>query len=163
MGANKHKIPAKLTSGTVLPKKATPGAAGLDFVAIKREFFKVENGEFKNIEPTEARQFDLVRYRTGIFIELPEGCVALAFARSSIAKMPLIMANTTGVIDSDYRGEIMFMFRILNPENIVETAYQIGDRIGQLVIMKVEDAELIKTDELNSSHRGDGAYGSTGR
>lgn len=152
-----------LSPGAKPPIKATPGAAGFDFFAATREFFTVKNGELMVIKPKDAKQFDLVRYGTGVHCEIPSGFVGLAFARSSIIKMPLIMANTTGVIDSDYRGEIIYMFRILDPENITETSYQIGDRVGQLVIVKSPDFKAKEVNTLSDSERGHGGYGSTGR
>ncbi len=146
-----------------VPAKATAGAAGFDCVALKREFLTSVDGELRVIEAGQAKQFDLVRYSTGLALEIPPGHVGLAFARSSISKMPLILANTTGVIDSDFRGELSFMFRILNPDNIAKTAYQVGDRIGQILIMSLDDIKLIEADRLSESDRGHGAYGSTGR
>lgn len=152
-----------LSAGAKPPIKATAGAAGFDLFAIKREFFTHKDGQLMVIEPEKVKQFDLVRYSTGVFCEIPKGHVGFAFARSSIINMPLIMANTTGVIDSDYRGEIMYVFRILNPENIMETSYQPNDRVGQLVIVKMPDIKLAEVNTLSDSERGHGGYGSTGR
>lgn len=152
-----------LSAGAKPPIKATLGAAGFDLFALKREFFTQKDGQLTVVEPKNIKQFDLVRYNTGVFCEIPKGYVGLAFARSSIVNMPLIMANTTGVIDSDYRGEIMYVFRILNPENIEETSYQSNDRIGQLVIVKSPDLRLTEVNTLSDSERGRGGYGSTGR
>lgn len=143
--------------------KATPGSAGFDCFAQTREFFTFNDGELIVIEPAKAKQFDLVQYGTGVACEIPAGHAGLTFARSSIVKMPLIMANTTGVIDSDYRGEISFTFRILEPGNIAEKSYQIGDRIGQLVIVKSTILTTREVNTLSDSKRGHGGYGSTGR
>lgn len=152
-----------LAKGAKAPVKATAGAAGFDCFALSLEFLTYKDGELEVIEPGQAKQFDLVKYSTGVSLEIPEGFVGLTFARSSITKMPLIMANTTGVIDSDYRGEVIFMFRILNPGNIAKTAYKIGDRIGQLVLVELGDFKLEESGKLTDSARGSGAYGSTGR
>lgn len=151
-----------LAKGAKAPVKATSGAAGYDCFALNREFLTYKDGELVAVEPGHARQFDIVKYSTGVRLEIPEGYTGLTFARSSISKMPLIMANTTGVIDSDYRGEVIFMFRILNPEDITETAYKIGDRIGQLVLVELGDLELKISNKLSDTSRGSGAYGSTG-
>lgn len=152
-----------LAAGAKAPAKASLGAAGFDCFAFKREFLASKRGELIPIKPGEARPFDLVRYSTGVSVEIPDYYVGLALARSSVSKMPLIMANTTGVIDSDFRGEVSFTFRILDAADIERAAYQVGDRIGQLVFIKLADFELADVPELSDSARGSGAFGSTGR
>ncbi len=144
------------------PIKATTHAAAFDCFAASREFYRARKGELHDIEPHDARQFDLIKYSTGTVFEIPENHVGLAFARSSICKMPLILANGTGVIDSDFRGELCFIFRILDAEDISETSYQLGQRIGQLLIVTAPALELIETTKLSPTSRGSGAFGSTG-
>ena len=88
----------KLHSEAVIPQYAKPGDAGLDLVAISEEW---------NEDNT------MVTYGTGLAIEIPEGHVGLIFPRSSISKTTLNLSNSVGVIDSGYRGPIMFKFRYL--------------------------------------------------
>ena len=161
--ASKLTFKYKLATGAAKPLKATPGAAGWDLTALERQFVRPEGGDFAQIDPKEAKMFDIAKYRTGVFIEIPEDYALLTFPRSSIAKMPLLMANSVGVFDSDYRGEIIFAFRILDPKDIAATAYQVGDRIGQLLLVKLADLNVAQVDKLSDSERGHGAYGSTGR
>ena len=94
-------------------------------------------------------------------MELPEGYVGLNFARSGLAtKRGLAPANKVGVIDSDYRGEIMVALHNHGCEN---QTVEPGERISQLLIMPVVQAEFEETDELSDTVRGDGGFGSTGR
>lgn len=85
----------KLNENAVIPSYAKPGDAGMDLVATSRVFDKYGN----------------VEYGTGLAMEIPEGYVGLIFARSSISKQDLSLANAVGVIDSGYRGEIKFKFK----------------------------------------------------
>lgn len=135
----------KLNSTAKMPTYAKYGDAGADLVATS-----------KSINP-ETNQ---LIFGTGLAVEIPEGHVGLIFPRSSIAKTGLALANSVGVIDSGYRGEIMFKFNILNPG--IET-YVVGDRIGQLVILPFPQIEYTEVNELSDSERGTGAYGSSGR
>lgn len=134
----------KLHSEAVIPQYAKPGDAGLDLVAISEEW---------NEDNT------MVTYGTGLAIEIPEGYVGLIFPRSSVSKTTLNLSNSVGVIDSGYRGPIMFKFRYLEEGNV----YDIGDRIGQLVIMKIPTVNIVEVEELSSSERGEGGFGSTGK
>ena len=72
----------------------------------------------------------------------------------------MVLANHVGVIDSGYRGEIMFKFRVLN--NDWQDIYDVGDRIGQLIITPYPRIDFVEVDELTASSRGEGGYGSTG-
>ena len=127
----------------VKPAKATPGAAGFDMKAVS----------------FEAKPFGWL-YHTGIALELPPGYSALAFPRSSVVKSGAMLGNGVGVIDSDYRGEITFVFR--NSSGGGLAPYAVGDRIGQLVIVPVPDVVLEEAVELSETERGAGGYGSTG-
>jgi dUTP pyrophosphatase len=100
----------------------------------------------------------MVTYNTGLAIEIPEGHVGLLFPRSSISKTVLSLANSVGVIDSGYRGSIMFKFRY--PEEGM--VYDVGDRVGQIIIMPYPTIEFEETEELSSTERGQGGFGSTG-
>jgi dUTP pyrophosphatase len=98
---------------------------------------------------------------TGLSIELPDGYEAQIRPRSGLAiKQGLTCLNTPGTIDSDYRGEIKVI--LINLSSEAQTI-QHGDRIAQMVIAKVEKAELIEVQYLSDTHRGEGGFGHTGK
>jgi len=134
----------KLHPEAVIPVYAKQGDAGLDLTAISEEW---------NEDNT------MVTYGTGLAIEIPEGYVGLLFPRSSVCKTTLNLSNSVGVIDSGYRGEIMFKFRYIE-EGMV---YDVKDRVGQLLILPYPSIELEEAEELSSTERGKGGYGSTGK
>lgn len=133
----------KLVEEAVVPKYAHSTDAGLDLTVTS---FEIRNNVYI--------------YGTGLAIEIPKGYVGLIFPRSSNFKQDLYLTNCVGVIDSGYRGEIKFMFKMgpINTGNI----WQVGDRIGQLIIMPYPSIELKEVDELSDSDRGEGGFGSTG-
>lgn len=133
----------KLSANAVIPSYAKEGDAGLDITAISREFDNAKG---------------LVVYGTGLAVEIPYGYVGLIFPRSSIFKTSLSLTNSVGVIDSGYRGEIKFMFR----PNGESKLYNVGDRIGQLLIIPYPQITLVESEELSSSVRGFGGFGSSG-
>lgn len=97
---------------------------------------------------------------TGLFIELPDGYEAQIRPRSGLAaKKSITVLNSPGTIDSDYRGEISIIL-INHGEN--DFVINRGDRIAQMVIAPVVQAEFIQVDSLNKSVRGEGGFGSTG-
>nr|WP_026174309.1 dUTP diphosphatase [Effusibacillus pohliae] len=132
-----------------LPYYATPGAAGMDLCACLDEPVVVPPG-------------GKVRIPTGIAIQLPSPAyVALVFPRSGLAsKHGINLANSVGVIDSDYTGEIQCV--VVNQEQTMYTI-QPGERIAQLVILPVLQADLRLVDELQPTERGSGGFGSTGK
>ena len=132
----------KLHPDAVIPSYAKPGDAGMDIVSIRKEKDKHNND---------------VHY-TGIALEIPEGHVGLIYPRSSISKTSCALRDAVGVIDSGYRGEIIFKFACSSNLN----CYKVGDRIGQLIIMPYPQVELVEVQELSDTERGDGGYGSTG-
>jgi len=136
----------KLHPDAVIPVYSKPGDAGLDLTATS-----IDDDSYGNII-----------YGTGLAIEIPEGHVGLLYPRSSNSKTDLYLTNHVGVVDSGYRGEIMFKFR---PINGIEDAYiyAVGDRIGQLIIMPYPSIKFVETDELSDSDRGEGGFGSTGK
>ena len=134
----------KLSEEAVIPSKAHPTDAGFDITAIGVE---------------EDRKRGIVTYHTGLAFEIPDGYVGLLFPRSSAYKHQLSLANSVGVIDSGYRGEVMFKFRICQPHI---SRYSIGDRIGQIIIIPYPEIEFEETALLGQSDRGEGGYGSTG-
>lgn len=133
----------KLSPEAVLPKYAKPGDAGCDIVATSIE---VSN---KYIE-----------YGTGLSVEVPEGYVMLLFPRSSVSAYDLTLANSVGVLDSGYRGEIKFRFKT-SPCQGIPDIYRVGDKIGQIMIIPYPKIEYIEVDELSSTDRGTGGFGST--
>jgi dUTP pyrophosphatase len=134
----------KLHPKAVIPCYAKAGDAGMDLVAISEEWNKDNT---------------MVTYDTGLSLEIPEGYVGLLFPRSSVSKTTLNLANSVGVIDSGYRGSLMLKFRYLEEGDV----YDVGDRVAQLVIMKLPFVEITEVAELSSSERGEGGFGSTGK
>lgn len=128
---------------SIIPKQGTAGAAGFDLTAVR-------------LETTETT----LKYDTGIAVEIPPGYVGLLFPRSSVCKTGLSLANSVGVIDSDYRGSISFVF--YKGAELIEP-YSYGDRIGQLLIVPIQEVEFVEAEELSETERGAGGYGSTGR
>lgn len=133
----------KMNPNAVMPKQGTIGAAGFDLTAV-------------SIEKNET----MLKYDTGIAVEIPPGYVGLVFPRSSVCKTGLSLANSVGVIDSDFRGSISLVF-YKNTQCIVP--YWPGDRIGQLVIVPIPEVEYVEVEELSETERGEGGYGSTGK
>ena len=97
-------------------------------------------------------------YLTGIALEIPSGYVGLLFPRSSVSRTCLSLANSVGVVDSGYRGEIMLKFGCSS----TLSCYKVGDRIGQLIIMPYPQVQFEQVEELSDSDRGEGGFGSTG-
>ena len=136
----------KLNEAAVLPSYAKPGDAGVDLTAVSKEW--------------DASNRVWI-YGTGLAFEIPEGHVGLLFPRSSIYKVPLILSNHVGVLDSGYRGEVKFMFRTLIPET--DHNYNVGDRVGQLMIVPYPQIRFTEVTELSSSERGSGGFGHSGK
>ena len=131
----------RLHPDAVIPKYAKAGDAGLDLTAVEM-----------------SKEWNIVTYKTGLAIEIPEGHVGLLFPRSSVYKTSMVLSNCVGVIDSGYRGEIMLKFRSTESNK----AYEVGDRVGQLIIMPYPQVEFEEVENLSSTDRGLGGYGSTG-
>jgi len=131
----------KLHPDAIIPRYAKPGDAGMDLTAVWMN-----------------QEMDLITYGTGLAAEIPGGHVGLLFPRSSIYKTKMALTNCVGVVDSGYRGEIMMKFKMTDNH----TMYNVGDRIGQLVIMPYPEIEFEEVAELSETTRGSGGYGSTG-
>ena len=100
-------------------------------------------------------------YGTGIAMEIPKDHVGLLFPRSSISKTNLSLRNSVGVIDSNYRGEIMLKF--LDLEEMDDLSWYLpGNKIGQIMIIERPQIELEEVEDLSDSVRGEGGFGSTG-
>lgn len=103
--------------------------------------------------------FPLYTYRTGIALELPRTHFIILTPRSSLSKKLMWMANHVGIIDSDYRGELIFKFRSilgLNP-------YKVGERIGQMILLRKSRMELTKVGSISITKRGENGFGSSGK
>lgn len=138
----------KLSDKAVTPTYAHDGDAGLDLTA---------TGIHSEIN--ECGQFVIV-YHTGLAFEIPKGYVGLIFPRSSIAKKSLTLTNCVGVIDSNYRGEVLAKFKNTTGDS-VPAVYPIGAKFAQLIIMPYPIVNLIESDELSSTERGEDGFGSS--
>lgn len=149
----------KLHKDAIIPSYAKDGDAGMDLTAIS------ENGSAKH---------GYVEFGTGLSIEIPKGYVGLIFPRSSISKKSTILANSVGVIDSGYRGEITLRFKVDTAalfaldsskamKNYIYEPYRKGDKVGQLIIMPYPHIEFEEVEELSETERGEGGFGSTDR
>lgn len=138
----------KLDDKAITPTQGSPYAAGLDLYArTKYGSQRIESGKTEKI-------------RTGIAMEIPEGYFGAIFARSGLAtKRGLRPANCVGVVDSDYRGEIIVALH--NDTDKCESIHE-GDRIAQIVIMPYLPVQLEEVEELSDTIRGEGGFGSTG-
>lgn len=138
----------KLDPSAVMPTYGTAFSAGADLYACADAPICIEPGK-------------TVLIHTGIAMEIPEGYAGLNFARSGLAtKRDLAPANKVGVIDSDYRGEIMVA---LHNHGTCTQTVEPGERISQLLLIPVMQAQFEETDVLSDTVRGEGGFGSTGR
>lgn len=158
----------KLHKDAVVPTKAYQYDAGFDLTAVSKSYD--EHGS--------------ICYGTGLAFSIPENFVGLIFPRSSICKKDLSLANSVGVIDSGYLGEVSFKFKPTKPEyyltedyvgtdddghwrvslHAVENSdYKIGERIGQLIIIPIPQINLVECDDLGDSERGVDGFGSSGK
>ena len=146
----------KLDSNAVIPTYAKHGDAGMDLTATSKWYDESGN----------------VCYGTQLAFEIPSGFAGFLFPRSSNTKKDLILGNSVGVIDSGYRGEVVLKFKAIDTKYLEDgrltytkkdfmDSYNIGDRIGQIVIMPVPQIEFNVVDELSTTDRGVGGFGST--
>ena len=130
-----------------IPEYKSLDAAGMDLHAF------IPEGEI-TIKPKET-----VKIRTGLKVEIPKGYFGAIYPRSSVGtKKHLMLANTVGVIDSDYRGELATFFYNYGEEEIL---IKNGDRLSQLIIQPYEQVTIKCVDELSETERGEGGFGST--
>lgn len=146
----------KLSNANCMPKRAHPTDAGADLVS--REDVFLSKGK-RTLIPT------------GVFVEIPHGYVGLLVPRSSLSKRNIVMTNSVGIIDAEYRGEIMASLMYLgdNSSDFASDTHQDSggyiakyERIVQLVIVPVLLADFTVVDELSDTVRGTGGFGSTG-
>jgi dUTP diphosphatase len=136
----------RLDGRAQLPTRAYPGDAGLDLHAL----------EAAVLQPGERASI-----RTGIAVEIPDGEAGLVLPRSGLAtRHGIALVNAPGLIDAGYRGEIRVL--LLNTDR--EAAFTIagGDRIAQLVLVKVQTPAVVEVEDLAVSERGAGGFGSSG-
>jgi dUTP pyrophosphatase len=137
----------RLDPDVSLPARAHLGDAGLDVYA----------SEDVSLKPGERTSVG-----TGIAVAIPEGYAAFVLPRSGLAaKHGISLVNAPGLIDSGYRGEVRVL--LINLDRDEAVTLRRGERIAQLVVQHVEDVTLKEVDELPSSARGEGGFGSTGR
>ena len=138
----------KLDERAVLPAYGSEYAAGADLYAVSDGAITFLPGETKFVH-------------TGLAMEIPVGYAGLVYARSGLAtKRGLAPANKVGVIDADYRGEIMVA---LHNHSEKEQTIESGERIAQLVVTPFLNAEYTEAESLSDTARGEGGFGSTGK
>ena len=162
----------KVHPKAVIPTYATEYSAGMDLTAVSVEIDKYGNKV----------------YHTGLAFEIPRGYAGFIFPRSSNTKKNLWLTNSVGIIDADYRGEVTLKYKTsLRALNTFKTwlkvyfgkikdddsvdvlniwdneDYQVGERVGQLVIMPFPQIEFKEVDKLSETARNTGGYGSTGK
>lgn len=135
-------------------KQTTKGSAGFDLITVENHIM------YDNV---------IHVIHTGIKVEIPYGYVGLVLPRSSLGKKGFVLANTCGVIDSDYRGEIMLMGMLRansqykDSEPVSQLELEAGDRIAQLILVPVLHCNAEFVSELSDTERGEGGFGSTGK
>ena len=137
----------KLKEQAILPTYGSAEAAGADLYACLSA-------------PVEIAAGETVFIPTGLAMELPKNCAGLIYARSGLAcKSDLAPANKVGVVDADYRGEVMVA---LHNHGTTEQTIEMGERIAQMVIAPFITANFIESETLEDTVRGAGGFGSTG-
>lgn len=144
---SEHKIKIHVTEPSLTPERAHPTDAGLDLRAAKSA----------RIGP-----LDTLIIGTGVSMAIPAGHMGVIALRSSMCKRGLAMPNGIGIIDSDYRGELKVT--LFNVDDVMTANVEKGERIAQLVIVPIVIPELdfVSADELGTTERGVGGFGSTG-
>jgi len=132
----------RLNKNSVLPSYAKRGDAGMDLTAVSL-----------------SKTIQYYEYGTGLAVEIPYGYVGLIFPRSSISKTDHFLRNSVGVIDSGYRGEVKLRMSL---PALGQKQYKVGEKIGQLMIIKLPWVDIEEAEELSETDRGDGGFGSTG-
>lgn len=135
----------RLIDEDCMPIRMSAGAAGFDLVAA---------------ETVTIDRDQHVAVRCGFAIALPPAFEAQIRPRSSSIKRGLVVPNSPGTIDSDYRGEVRVLLRNVSPQPVT---VQRGDRIAQMVIKEVPQVNLVVVDAISDTERGAGGFGSTGK
>lgn len=135
----------KLHPNAVIPSYSKPGDAGLDLTAV-------------GVATVDEGNYGYIEYETGLSMEIPDGYVGLIFPRSSISNTGLILSNSVGVVDSQYRGSIKARFKAVPRTK----TYEVGDRVAQIIILPYPQVNFVESDTLTETERGEGGHGSTG-
>lgn len=139
----------KLHKDSVIPQYAKPGDAGMDLTCTEIEYTK-----------------DYIAYKTGLAFEIPTGYFGMLVPRSSNSKKDLLLTNSCGILDSGFRGEVEFRYKWSGhcqiPSITDNNVYYAGDRIGQIIILPYPQIEFEEVDELSTTERGEGGFGSSG-
>jgi dUTP pyrophosphatase len=144
-----------LKDNAKIPTASSANAAGFDLVATSRRF------EFAN-PLSNNRVLRYVEYGTNVFAQIPKTHFGMLCARSSISNYDLMLCNGVGVIDSDYRGEIKLRFRVLQHLGETPSVYEVGDRVGQLLILPMSLVQFNVVSSLDQTERNEKGFGSTG-
>lgn len=145
IGENGIMLVKILNEYAQLPTRGSKDAAGLDLYC-----------PFHIKVPADSQK----KIPLGVAVEIPKGYMGLLVPRSSMSKTPLRCANSVGVIDADYRGELSIVY-----ENVSCKDYEVarGDRIAQLIIVPIAIVDVEEAQTLSETERGVGGYGSTGK
>lgn len=142
----------KLRPDAVVPSKAHPSDAGFDLTLIRL----VKHHYDFSFNVTASF------YGTGIAVEIPEGYVGVIVPRSSISKTTFSLANSVGIIDSSYRGELIVALR--DNKSLTDAANaELPYKGFQLILIKLDEFNVEETEELSETARGEGGFGSTGK
>lgn len=168
-GYDPYKIPQlkiKLAEGATMPTKANPSDSGYDLTATSVRY---------------DEQYGFLEYGTGVFLEIPKGYEVNLLPRSSISKYDLIMCNSPGKVDQEYRRELLFRYKVTQYyqsakmdgeylkcvyfdgtayNKLYPTIYKVGDKIGQMEMRKKHEYELVEVSEVEDEGRGN--FGSSG-
>ena len=131
----------KLHIDAIVPKYSHFGDAAVDLTAVRK--WEDDKGN--------------LCYGTGLAMEIPHHHVGLLFPRSSVSKTDLRLCNSVGVIDSGYRGELILKF-----DKTGQKEYEVGDRVGQLMLVPIPSIQFVEVANLPPSDRAFGGFGSTG-
>jgi dUTP pyrophosphatase len=134
----------KLTENAKIPAYAKQGDAAMDVYATSETI-------------VDTPGYGYIEYGTGLAFEIPEGYYMDIRPRSSVSNTGLILSNSAGILDSGYRGELKFRFKWVKES----AKYNVGDRIGQIMIKPYPVIEWVEVQELNNTERGEGGFGST--
>lgn len=130
------------------PYRATEGAAGYDLYCVQKDYDSVAGATI---------------YHTGLAFEIPEGHVGMLFPRSSLYRKDMMMPYSIGIIDSDYRGEVLAIYKnIRQTQYPYREEYNIGERCCQLLIVRLPTVLWKEAETLSETDRGSGGHGSTG-
>jgi dUTP pyrophosphatase len=164
----------KVRDSAIVPTRSHKSDACYDFYAC----------EDPTIEYDKANSVLYIQYMTGWAIQPPTGYHTELYPRSSVSKVNLVLANSVGVIDEGYRGEILFRYRLINQtssaywlysvnkENLeaafsfmdrLYDIYKVSDRVGQMMLRRTHHYDLVEVNELSDTDRGEAGLGSTGR